>query len=264
MRPASHNAGNRWVKRDTCQYRYVKFLDTSSTWLNPKHWYDCHSPGHMNIAMVLYKPNYRNFHFPCHINSLGNYHRNKFLRSCNNNNSVKRQWLNTVRGTSPVPLAYQQTCSQYHPFYITPELFNSTGNYQPLQTTGVSSSSTRRFTDISSVPFAATAGIIPSESAITFSWTPKHFGIEGPVISASSIAVVWPLRVPLPLQALKSLQICSTPPFPLTMPYTCFTLLALFYRCKKRCLIGLELQFALHEEQSCEHSSVSSNPVFHY
>ncbi len=49
--------------------------------------------------------------------------------------------------------------------------------------------------DISSMPVSVTAGKIPISLPIAFSWMPKDFGIDGPVISASRIATFLPARL---------------------------------------------------------------------
>ncbi len=59
----------------------------------------------------------------------------------------------------------------------------------PLHTTGSVSFSRSRFTDIISIPVLLLAGNSPNSFPIAFSLIPKDFGIDGPVISASSIAV---------------------------------------------------------------------------
>ena len=77
-----------------------------------------------------------------------------------------------------------------------------------------------------SIPFADLSGIIsfPSMVMPTPSFdNPKAFGIEGPVMSASSIAVLKPsLLVP---EARREVTVdLPTPPFPETIPITFFTL----------------------------------------
>ena len=89
---------------------------------------------------------------------------------------------------------------------------------------------------------------IPLDSA--FSVIPKVFGIEGPVTSASRIAVLYPRRC---IAAARS-DVTSdlpTPPFPLTTPITFFTFESSFCGTRKLSLLSvLDEQFAVQLPQS--------------
>ena len=104
-----------------------------------------------------------------------------------------------------------------------------------------------------STPSKDFAGIIRRPSRVTAglsSATPKAMGIEGPVISASRMAVWWPLRFML-TASMEVTRDLPTPPFPLTMPMTFFTLLSGANASKKLVLSVVRLsQFALQEPQS--------------
>ena len=98
------------------------------------------------------------------------------------------------------------------------------------------------------MPDLVIAGKMPSSQPLAFSWTPKHLGMEGPVISASKIAVLWSLLC-IRTASIEVTEDFPTPPFPLTMPITFFTLLILFWGAIK--LSGcLEGQSSPQVEQS--------------
>ena len=103
-----------------------------------------------------------------------------------------------------------------------------------------------------SIPVAVVAGIIrPSGVTLMPSVpSPKDLGIDGPVMSASKIAVCLPLAFILTAsrEVTKDLP---TPPLPLTMPITLPTELAGFNGSKKlvRSAVRL-LQFSPQELQS--------------
>ena len=111
-----------------------------------------------------------------------------------------------IKSTSPYTTSVQNC-------FTTPA---STG---PLQTTGSVSSSKSKFTLITGMPVLLTAGIRKLSSPVAFSFMPNALGMLGPVMSASIIALLKPLRF---ISTAKSEVIMDfpTPPFPLTTPIT--------------------------------------------
>ena len=131
-----------------------------------------------------------------------------------------------MRGTSPVPggqsINIQSTSSHAtssQNCLTTPAI---TG---PLQITGSVSLSIRRFTDITLIPSLVTSGYItvPASLHVALSLSPKDLGIDGPVISASSIAVFLPSLAAL-TASIEVTRDLPTPPFPLTTAIIFFTL----------------------------------------
>ena len=123
----------------------------------------------------------------------------------------------------------------------------------PRHTTGSVSFSNKRFSETSFTPVLLSAGMMPSSVPESCWQTPKARGMEGPVMSASKMAVSKARR--RIFTAIREATIdLPTPPFPLTMPITFFTwLLALASAAKS--LFRLS-QFALHVLQSWVHSSL--------
>jgi len=76
--------------------------------------------------------------------------------------------------------------------------------------------------DITLIPVEVVTGIMPLSSPEARSFKPKAWGIEGPVISASRIAVLYPCFCicTAKREVTKDLP---TPPLPLTTAMTCFT-----------------------------------------
>lgn len=85
-----------------------------------------------------------------------------------------------------------------------------------------------------SIPSAEVAGIIRLSLVIMtiLLFSPNAFGIDGPVISASRIAVCFPLLF-IFTAIMAVTRDFPTPPLPLTTPITFFTLLAGFNGSKK-------------------------------
>ena len=111
-----------------------------------------------------------------------------------------------------------------------------------------------------SMPVAVVAGII-SPSGVTLTPSvpkPKDLGMDGPVISASRMAVCFPLAFIFTARREVTRDL-PTPPFPLTMPITFPTELAGFKGSKKlvRSVVRL-LQFSLQELQSWVQFSLTS------
>lgn len=99
---------------------------------------------------------------------------------------------------------------------------------------------------------------MPFSSPIARSVIPKALGIDGPVTSASRIAVLKPFFWKLTASIEETIDF-PTPPLPLITPMTFFILLSLCGGSIK--LFGSLLsQFALQFEQSCVH--VSSIIIF--
>ena len=124
----------------------------------------------------------------------------------------------------------------------------------PLHTTGSVSLSRRRLTEIIWIPVLVTAGMIYCSVPCAFSFTPNALGIDGPVISASSMAVFRPLRLKVTASSEVTRDL-PTPPLPLTTPMTFLTLLRSLSFSRKSSLEGCLLeQLAEHVLQSCVHS----------
>ena len=119
--------------------------------------------------------------------------------------------------------------------------------------TGSVSFSRSRFTLIIFTPVRLSTGRMPSSVPMAFSWIPNIFGMEGPVISASRIAVLCPFRL-VSTDSRPVTRLFPTPPLPLTTAITFFTLLNAF--CASSRLSGLlrDAQSAPQLEQSCVHS----------
>ena len=127
----------------------------------------------------------------------------------------------------------------------------------PRQITGSVSLLVSRFRDMILMPPGVTAGWMPSSVAMACSWTPKAAGMEGPVMSASSTATLWP-RLAMAAAREAVTVLLPTPPFPLTTAITRLTL--------DRALAGArrsrEEQSALQLEQSWVHSDMISGISF--
>ena len=169
--------------------------------------------------------------------------------------STGRDWK-IVSGTSPVPGGQSTNIQSTSPQSTSSQnCLTALAMTGPLQITGSVSFSTRRFNDISLMPDFVTGGYItvPASSQVAFSCTPKDFGIDGPVISASRIAVFKPFFAAL-TASIDVTNDLPTPPFPLTTAITFFTplLLALFKLCGAVRSPQSELQFP----QSCVHASL--------
>ena len=109
--------------------------------------------------------------------------------------------------------------------------------------------------------FLVTAGYItvPASSQVAFSLIPNDLGIDGPVISASSIAVLRPLLAAL----TASIEVTSdlpTPPLPLTTAITFLTLILFAFL--TFCGSVLSPQSEPQLPQSCVHSSLIFLPLF--
>ena len=170
--------------------------------------------------------------------------------------STGRLW-NTVSGTSPVPGGISTNMKSTSPQRTSVQnCFTVPAISAPRQITGSVSFSSSRFTLISFTPVRLSTGKIPSSVPIAFSRIPKIFGMDGPVISASSTAVLWPLRLVSTASRLVT-RLLPTPPLPLTTAITFFTLLNAF--CASSRLSGLlrDAQSAPQLEQSCVHSDMT-------
>ena len=100
--------------------------------------------------------------------------------------------------------------------------------------TGSVSLSRSRFADMISMPNAEVAGIIRLSLVIMtiLLFRPNAFGMDGPVMSASRIAVCLPLLF-IFTAIMAVTRDLPTPPLPLTTPITFLTLLAGFNGSKK-------------------------------
>ena len=79
---------------------------------------------------------------------------------------------------------------------------------------------------MTSMPLADFAGLMPSASAVRRLSTPKDFGMDGPVMSASRMATLWPRLFISEASRLVTRDL-PTPPLPDTTPITCLTLVRL-------------------------------------
>ena len=105
--------------------------------------------------------------------------------------STGRDWK-TVSGTSPVPGGMSMNMQSTSPQLTSDQNCWSTSVITGLlQMTGWFSSCIMRFMDMILIPVAVTAGRSPfSSAARSAGVTPNIFGMLGPVISASRIAVL--------------------------------------------------------------------------
>ena len=87
----------------------------------------------------------------------------------------------------------------------------------PRQMTGSVSCSSSRFTLISWMPVPVMTGRMASSVATARPWIPKALGMEGPVMSASSTATLWPRRCMVTANWLVTMDL-PTPPLPDTTP----------------------------------------------
>ena len=109
--------------------------------------------------------------------------------------STGMDW-NIVSGTSPVPGGQSMTITSTSPQITSVQnCFTIPAITGPLQSTGEVTSSKSRFTLTASIPVVVFMGIIPPSGAASQSpLSPKAFGIEGPVTSASITATLSSLR----------------------------------------------------------------------
>ena len=100
--------------------------------------------------------------------------------------------------------------------------------------------------------------MMPNSLPYAFECTPNIFGIEGPVMSASMMPVLYPFLVAARAESAVTMDF-PTPPFPDTMPMTFF--MELF---SLRTALGmppsLEGQSLPHVLQSCVQSSGACPP----
>jgi hypothetical protein len=97
---------------------------------------------------------------------------------------------NTVRGTSPVPGGISMNIKSTSPQITSVQnCFTVLPIIGPLHTTGSVSFFKSKLTDMISIPVLVLTGNKPSSLLAAFPLIPNAFGIEGPVTSASRIAV---------------------------------------------------------------------------
>ena len=94
----------------------------------------------------------------------------------------------------------------------------------PRQTTGSVSLFKRRLVEMISIPLVVCIGSRPISVALAFPCSPKALGIDGPVISASKTAVFLPAFCMAAAKSEVTIDF-PTPPLPLTIPITFFTVL---------------------------------------
>ena len=130
----------------------------------------------------------------------------------------------------------------------------------PRHTTGSVSFSSSRFRLIIFTPVRLSAGIIPSSQPIALSRTPNIFGMDGPVISASRIAVFFPFRAES-VAISPVTRLFPTPPLPLITAITFFTWLSAFAGSRR--FSGFrDAQSTWQVEQSCVHSVIVLRLLF--
>ena len=100
---------------------------------------------------------------------------------------------------------------------MTPD---STG---PRQTTGSVVSSKSALMEITLMPVLETTGVISSSVPVALLLMPNACGIDGPVISASKIATLYP-SLCVATASMDVTEDLPTPPLPDTTPITFFTL----------------------------------------
>jgi len=103
--------------------------------------------------------------------------------------SMGRDW-NTVRGTSPVPGGMSTNMKSTSSHTTSDQnCCTAPATTGPRHTTGSVSFSSSRLMDMISMPSSLTAGYRASSVEPMGSVTPKALGMDGPVMSASRIAV---------------------------------------------------------------------------
>ncbi|MPN54092.1 hypothetical protein SDC9_201761 [bioreactor metagenome] len=164
--------------------------------------------------------------------------------------SSGRLW-NTVSATSPVPGGISTNMKSTSPQTTSVQkLLTMPAMTGPRQTTGSVSLSSSRLIDMISVPPRVKRGSISSLFPTAFSVTPKEWGIEGPVISASRIAVRCPRRCMAAASRLVTSDL-PTPPLPEMMPMTCLTLDLALASARKSGASFLESQPAEVQPEHC-------------
>ena len=138
---------------------------------------------------------------------------------------------NTVSGTSPVPGGMSTNITSTSPQTTSLQnCFTAPAITGPRQTTGDLGSSTSRLSDITPIPHWVRQGRMPpSPSATARSARPKAVGMDGPVTSASRMAVLSP-RWDAATASSSVTSDLPTPPLPLmtamTLPMRLFELAA--------------------------------------
>ena len=102
-------------------------------------------------------------------------------------------------------------------------------------------------------------GRSPRSSPTALPWSPNDLGMDGPVTSASIIAVAWPRACMAEASRLVTRDL-PTPPFPLTTPITFLTLLNGPHGTRR----SFSEHFDEHVEQSWVHSSLILRLPFGY
>ena len=127
----------------------------------------------------------------------------------------------------------------------------------PLQITGSVSFASIRLTETMSIPQVVVAGrISPSALPTRFMERPNAFGIDGPVISPSKIAVLNPSLIEAAARSEVTIDL-PTPPLPDTTPITFLTELPLLnFTRKSSGLDSLCAQLSPQLLQSCVQSLI--------
>ncbi len=99
------------------------------------------------------------------------------------------------------------------------------------------------------MPVLVAMGYMPFSSAVARPFRPKHLGMLGPVMSASSMPTEHSRRRRV-VASMDVTRDLPTPPLPLTTPMTFFTLLSAFWGSMRLSGFCLEGQSAPQEEQS--------------
>ena len=113
---------------------------------------------------------------------------------------------------------------------------------------------------ISCSPVWVVTGSRYSSVPIQCSWMPKDLGMEGPVMSASKMAQLWPRRCISEASRLVTRDL-PTPPLPLTTAITFLTLAPSRRGLRKLSAVRSE-QVLPQVEQSCVHSLITIQSAF--
>ena len=112
---------------------------------------------------------------------------------------------------------------------------------------------------MTSVPLEVRRGSMPSSVPCARPVIPNIFGMDGPVMSASRMAVENPLRCIITASEEVTIDL-PTPPLPLTIPMTFLTSLRWFAGSSRLC--GLEQEPLLEQEEQLPEQPLASLMYF--
>lgn len=206
----------------------------------------------LDIAVIFDETEHGHVHHFRHFDRFGDDHGDELLRGGNDDDAVKRDGLeHRERCVAGSGGQVNKHIIDFIPDDVAPELLDDTGDDPGrAQTTGEVSSGRSSLMLMVSMPVFVLTGNRPSSLPMAFSWMPKHFGIDGPVMSASRMAVLKPRRC-MVTASIEVTRLLPTPPLPLHNADDLFDILILFWAARKLSGFWREGHSSPQLEQSC-------------